>query len=314
MLGRRQRKWSLPGRLLATGRRGLWSVERKGKATDGTEAPRELSAQEPGGQARTKVPPGGAHSRGATQPVDRSLGGAGAQSCGRKGAGWVRAENAGVPRVSELQSEGWGHGTEMGPGQGEPKSSGGQAWGARAQRWWHRLQGSRRVARGEDAGPELLTSMPLREGEGKGEGPQRGLQRAWRVCGGSGEWSRVKAAVLAQGGVGQLAHGRVASRGCLVAAAAGVGARLAGGEVFGSHAGGVLEGDKGERGSTGHWTQPREGFSKVSQEQPEGRTGWQWPSCQSLPWWRAQEWPVGSMSRGQPPWPRLLSQGQEHTQ
>lgn len=49
------------------------------------------------------------------------------------------------------------------------------------------------------------------------------------------------------GAIGTRAGGRVAGRGGLVAAAAGVGARLAGGEVFGSHAGGVLEEDKGKR-------------------------------------------------------------------
>lgn len=84
-------------------------------------------------------------------------------------------------------------------------------------------------------------SAPLREGEGRGERP----------CGGSGRWLRVGAAVLARGGAGRLARVRRAGRGCLVAAAAGVGARLAGGEVFGSHAGGVLEGDKVGRGVSG---------------------------------------------------------------
>lgn len=45
--------------------------------------------------------------------------------------------------------------------------------------------------------------------------------------------------------------------GGLVPAAAGVGARLARGEVLGSHAGSVLQGDKG-RGQvvSGHWAQP----------------------------------------------------------
>ena len=109
-----------------------------------------------------------------------------------------------------------------------------------------------------------------RKGAGSGpgvraEGPASG--RGWKRQCWHGEG----------GAIGTRAGGRVAGRGGLVAAAAGVGARLAGGEVFGSHAGGVLEGDKGKRGSAGQRTQPHEGLGEVSQEQPEGGTGGRWP-------------------------------------
>lgn len=64
MLGRRQRKWSLPRRLPATGRRGLWSGGEKKEelqtARRGTEARRELSAEEGRHVPRPLQVPGGA--------------------------------------------------------------------------------------------------------------------------------------------------------------------------------------------------------------------------------------------------------------
>lgn len=67
---------------------------------------------------------------------------------------------------------------------------------------------------------------------GKGRGGASG--RAAGPAGGAGGRSSA-----GTGRSRRLARVRRAGRGCLVAAAAGVGARLAGGEVFGSHAGGV---------------------------------------------------------------------------
>lgn len=65
-----------------------------------------------------------------------------------------------------------------------------------------------------------------------------GLQKVWQ--GGS-----------SSAGIGRVGHWHVGADGWpvrgLVPAAAGVGARLARGEVFGSHAGGVLE-ERGEEG------------------------------------------------------------------
>lgn len=79
------------------------------------------------------------------------------------------------------------------------------------------------------------------EGQVAAEVPAAGLANVQRVR---------RAAVDISGSVAQEEQGywhvgQVAGQGGLVAAAAGVGARLARGEVFGSHAGGVLEGDRG---------------------------------------------------------------------
>ena len=147
----------------------------------------------------------------------------GAQSCGRGGAGWGASQRTRASTGSACCRAG-GRDTAPGPAQGTALQMqvlrGGQAWGARAPRRWHRSQASRRVARGEGAGPEFLISMPLRGGEGRGgEGrgaakePAAGLACVRRVrrvvAGGSGSAGTGRAGRLARGQAGGWPAGAV---------------------------------------------------------------------------------------------------------
>jgi len=115
----------LGGRLLATGRRGLWSGGLRG-------APRELSAQEPSGERTRAEAPAAARPRAdAAQPVnarsDARKPGGRLEGAGEpwelrgERAGWARAEEKTGPRVGLLRSKCQGHSTE--PGSGPERGS-----------------------------------------------------------------------------------------------------------------------------------------------------------------------------------------------
>lgn len=219
------------------------------------------------------------------EPRKPEEGGAGrAQHCGREGVvGGDQAEGSrqsGGPSAEEARRDG-------APGaDGGSVSLRGQTRGAGSQAG----PGWRQCLSRRTTGLEWASPHPCR-GE-QGQGGCRGTRMAF---GGSSRQPRGGSSSAGLGGgiIGTGAGGW--SVRSLVPAAAGVGARLAGGEVFGSHAGGVLEerGKEGQQGAgqgqAGQWP-PQGGPWWVSQSQPSAgkvdSSGYSWKSPIGRGWGR----------------------------
>lgn len=222
MLDRRQRKWGRPQETSGNWQEGAWGPV--GREKEGARYCREVPGEGP-------AMPGTQRGTACELRSDhRSL----RAAEGRNGRGKPRrlqVRRSACPRQRQ--------------GQHHPESS-------ESRGVWE--VGARRALVSGAVPPHVQVSDPRR-----GYGPrarlhqpgapagnlqdpaQRGRegQGAWHTCGGSGGRPRCERQCWHGKELGRLARGVGGWLGTLVAAAAGVGARLARGEVFGSHAGRV---------------------------------------------------------------------------